>query len=211
MSERRRKNNERARKIRRRKILSNVLLFFGGISFIGLSLLLSMLFIKMPIERETASVPDVTPMPYDASKPFTLMDLTIEQQQQLRQKERIHVSDGPRGISIGDSLEKILDRYPSKILDQKLHEEQTGEQSDEQQILYCSAYYMNESGKMTALPPRGLLNVDSGSITVTLLAPTVPYPPGTKDDYGKYEHVYCIYTIDPETMSVSSIFLGIDS
>ena len=123
MSERRRKNNERARKIRRRKILSNVLLFFGGISFIGLSLLLSMLFIKMPIERETASVPDVTPMPYDASKPFTLMDLTIEQQQQLRQKERIHVSDGPRGISIGDSLEKILDRYPSKILDQKLHEE----------------------------------------------------------------------------------------
>lgn len=211
MSEHRRKNTRKARKLRRRKLLSNILVVAGGIGFIGLSLLLSMLFIKMPSENETTSAPTVTPMPYDATQPFTLADLTMEQQQQLRQKKRIHVSDGPRGISIGDSLEKILDHYPSTIMEQKNGDEQTGEQSDEQQILYCSAYYMNDSGKMTALPPRGLLNVDSGNITVTLLAPTVPYPPGTKDDYGKYEHVSCIYTINPETMSVSSIVLGLDN
>lgn len=212
MSERRRRTDPRKkRKQRRRKLLTNILIGLGGIGFICLSFLLSALFFRMPSETAAVSAPKATPMPYDAERPFTMMDLTIEQQQQLQQQKRFHVSDGPRGISIGDSLEKILDRYPSKILDQKSFDEQTGEQSDEQQILYCSDYYLNDSGKMTALPPRGLLNVDSGSITVTLLAPVVPYPPGTKDDYGQYEHVSCIYTINPETMSVSSIVLGIDN
>ena len=63
---------------------------------------------------------------------------------------------------------------------------------------------------MTALPPRGLLSVDTGKIIVTLLAPTSAYPAGTLDNYGSYEHVYCRYTIDPDTMTISSIVLGID-
>ena len=33
---------------------------------------------------------------------------------------------------------------------------------------------------------------------------------GTKDSYGSYEHVYCVYTIEPDTMTISSIVLGID-
>ena len=51
---------------------------------------------------------------------------------------------------------------------------------------------------------------DNGQIVVTLLAPTSAYPAGTRDSYGAYEHVYCVYTIEPETMTISSIVLGID-
>ena len=36
------------------------------------------------------------------------------------------------------------------------------------------------------------------------------YPSGTKDNYGSYEHIYCVFTIEPESMTVSSIVLGID-
>ena len=68
--------------------------------------------------------------------------------------------------------------------------EQTGEQSDEEIILYCADYFENQNGIMTALPPRGLLTTGGDVITVTLLAPTQPYPAGTKDSYGSYEHVY---------------------
>ena len=58
---------------------------------------------------------------------------------------------------------------------------------------------------------RGLLTVNSGSIIVTLLAPISSYPAGTKDDYGRYEHIYCRYTIEPDTMTIRSIVLGLDS
>ena len=64
---------------------------------------------------------------------------------------------------------------------------------------------------MTALPPRGLLTVDGGKIIVTLLAPTSAYPAGTQDSYGSYEHVYCVYTINPDTMTISEIVIGIDT
>ena len=63
---------------------------------------------------------------------------------------------------------------------------------------------------LTVLPPRGLIDVDNGTIVVTLLAPTSAYPAGTRDNYGAYEHVYCVYSINPETMTISSIKLGID-
>ncbi len=211
MSDRRRDSQRRRKQQRRRKRLNNLLFFLICISLIGLSSVLSFLFIWHPEEEETEIVNEIHSLPYDKTKPFSITDLTQEQLKEIRENGgRLHVSDGPREISIGDNLEKILDHYPSGFTEQKSLDEQTGEQSDEMQILYCSAYYRNNSGKMTALPPRGLLNVDSGSITVTLLAPTSPYPAGTKDDYGRYEHVYCIYTIDPETMTVSSIVLGID-
>ena len=62
---------------------------------------------------------------------------------------------------------------------------------------------------MTVLPPRGLVTVESGNIIVTLLSPTSAYPAGTRDNYGSYEHIYCVYTIEPETMTIASIELGI--
>jgi len=196
---------------KRRKRLITLLCIVGGLGASLLSFAICVLVYGIGTPEEAVPEAEVSALPYDAAQPFSIADLTPSQLKELNEKKRLSLSDGPRGISIGDSLEKILDRYPSKILEQKSVDEQTGEQSDEQQILYCSDYYLNDSGKMTALPPRGLLNVDSGSITVTLLAPVVPYPPGTKDDYGQYEHVSCIYTINPETMSVSSIVLGIDN
>ena len=86
----------------------------------------------------------------------------------------------------------------------------TGLQSDEQIILYCAEYFENQNGVMTVLPPRGLIDVKDGGTVVTLLAPTSAYPAGTKDNYGSYEHIYCVYTIEPDTMTVSNIVIGID-
>ena len=121
------------------------------------------------------------------------------------------MSDGPRGVSVGDSLDTLLSRFPSTFTEKQADTDQTGEQSDEEIILYCASYFENQNGVMTALPPRGLLTVDSGSIIVTLLAPISSYPAGTKDDYGRYEHIYCRYTIEPDTMTIRSIVLGLDS
>ena len=113
----------------------------------------------------------------------------------------MHVSDGPRGVSIGDSLDKVIEVFPTNYM---------GEQSDDEQILYCAEVFINQNGKTTVLPPRGLLTATNDSIIVTLLAPTSPYPEGTKDNYGFYEHVYCLFGIDPDSMTVSEITLGID-
>ena len=116
---------------------------------------------------------------------------------------------GPRGVSIGDSLDTLLSRYPSTYTNSKTTGDLTGEQSNEEMILYCAQYFENQNGVMTALPPRGLLTVDSGSIIVTLMAPTSAYPAGTLEQYSRYEHVYCIYTVSPDTMTVQSIVLGL--
>ncbi|MBR1708235.1 MAG: hypothetical protein IJ719_05320 [Clostridia bacterium] len=210
MAERRRKAEQKRKKEKQKRMLSILLCVIGSLTVLLISITFSLYFFDIEPEDEPEVAVKVNTLPYDKEQPFSVADLTPEQMNQLRTQGKLHLSDGPREISIGDPLEKILEHYPSGFQEKKLSDEQTGEQSDEQQILYCSAYYRNNSGKMTALPPRGLLNVDAGSITVTLLAPTSPYPPGTKDDYGKYEHVYCVYTLEPNTMTVSSILLGID-
>lgn len=138
---------------------------------------------------------------FRAEDPFGISDLTADQLTTLRRDGTLRVSDGPRGISIGDSLDKILMSYPTDY---------SGEQPQDGQILYCASYFSNSNGIMTALPPRGLLTEDDGrSIVITLLAPTMPYPEGTADNYLQYEHVFCRYTVDPETMTVSSIVLGL--
>ena len=121
----------------------------------------------------------------------------------------MRVSDGPRGISVGDSLDTLLSRLPSTYTEIPTDPDLTGQQSVEEVILYCAEYFQNQNGKMTALPPRGLLTVDTGSIIVTLLAPVSAYPPGTKDNYLSFEHVYCVFTVNPDTMTVSAIELGI--
>ena len=138
-------------------------------------------------------------------------------------------------MSVGDTLEKLIQCLPTDVgtsskttqtttmqsdeeialycaeyLQKQNAGAQTGLKSDEEMILYCAEYFENQNGVMTALPPRGLINVNNGQIVVTLLAPTSAYPAGTRDSYGAYEHVYCVYTIDPETMTISSIVLGID-
>lgn len=138
---------------------------------------------------------------YDASQPFSTADLTSAQMEQIRQEGRMTVSDGPRGISIGDLLDKVIERYPTSY---------TGEQPEDEQILYCAEVFTNQNGKTTVLPPRALLTTDNSSIIITMLAPTSPYPEGTQDDYGSYEHVYCIFSIDPDAMTVAKITLGID-
>ena len=231
MAQRRRKEQQ----MKKQQQMITALCILGGTAAVLLSLFICILIFD-PFPKEVAvSAPVSTSPPYSVSEPFTLSDLTASQITQIRRDGRMHVSDGPRGVSVGDSLEKLMDRLPSTIaikqgtgmsgsiesdeetnqfyqdyLDALDSGERTGMQSQEQIILYCADYFENQNGMMTVLPPRGLIDVDNGDIVVTLLAPTSAYPAGTRDSYGAYEHVYCVYTIDPETMVISSIVLGID-
>lgn len=195
---------------KRRQQRITLLCIAGGIGAVLLSVLICLIVFDIRLPGDEEAAPEQTAIPYDASLPFSLSDLTSEQLQQLRTQGSLRVSDGPRGISVGDSLDLLLTRYPSSFTQKQADSDQTGDQSDEEIILYCADYFENQNGVMTALPPRGLLSVDTGKIIVTLLAPTSAYPAGTLDNYGSYEHVYCRYTIDPDTMTISSIVLGID-
>lgn len=221
--------------MKHRQRVITALCFAGGIGAVLISLLLCILIFDPFSDSAPVSAPVSTALPYSVEEPFSLGDLTTAQINHIRKNGRMSVSDGPRGVSIGDTLEKLMDRLPSTIairqdagisgsmqsdaemnqyyqdyLDTLDSGARTGLQSEEQIILYCADYFENQNGMMTVLPPRGLIDVDNGEIVVTLLAPTSAYPAGTKDAYGAYEHVYCVYTIDPETMTISSITLGID-
>lgn len=205
MAQRRRK--EQLMKRRERRLTA--LCIGGGIGAMLLSLFICIMIFGIQTDTEPVSAPTATALPYDATQPFSVSDLTTAQLNEVRVNGRISVSDGPRGVSIGDSLDTLLSRYPSTYTSSVNTGELTGEQSNEEMILYCAQYFENQNGVMTALPPRGLLTVDSGEIIVTLMAPTSAYPAGTLANYGQYEHVYCIYTISPDTMTVKSIVLGL--
>ena len=196
--------------VRRRQRSITLLCVAGGVGAMLLSLVICLLVFDIRLPGEQEAAPQATSLPYDASQPFTVSDLTQAQMTQLREAGTLRVSDGPRGVSVGDSLDTLLLRFPSTFTEKQADSDQTGEQSDEEIILYCASYFENQNGVMTALPPRGLLTVDSGAIIVTLLAPTSAYPAGTKDDYGRYEHIYCRYTVEPDTMTIKSIVLGLD-
>lgn len=187
---------------RRRQRMITALCIAGGLGMILISLSICILLFGpslMPAQPVSAAVATIPP--YNASEPFTLADLTGAQIAQLRQQGRMSVSDGPRGVSIGLSLDELLLRFPNNY---------KGAEPDDEQILYCAEYFENANGIMTALPPRGLLTSDSSNIYLTLLAPTSAYPAGTLDGYGDYEHVYCQFVINPDTMTVSSITLGLE-
>ena len=206
MAQKRRKEKQ----MKQQQQLMTLLCIAGGVGAVLLSLIVCLLvFDVKPAAQETA-VPVTATLPYDTAQPFSISDLTAAQMTRIRESGRISVSDGPRGISIGDPLEKVLERYPSTIVETHENREVTGLQSDEQIILYCAEYFENQNGVMTVLPPRGLIDVKDGGTVVTLLAPTSAYPAGTKDNYGSYEHIYCVYTIEPDTMTVSNIVIGID-
>ncbi len=196
MAQQRRK----ARELQRRQRLSTLLCIAGGLGAVLLSLIVCLLIFDIGPQAASVSAPVATALPYNASDPFTLADLTLDQQKQVRENGRLSVSDGPRGISIGDTLDTLLSHFPLTFMQ---------EQPEDVQILYCAEYFENQNGIMTALPPRGLLTTGSDAITVTLMAPTSPYPAGTLDNYGEYEHVYCVFTIKLDTMTISSIVLGI--
>ncbi|MGN0997715.1 MAG: hypothetical protein ACI4PG_12475 [Candidatus Ventricola sp.] len=205
MAQRRRQEQQ----LRQRQRRTTALCIAGGLGAVLLGLAVSLLIYNPFTGKQEEAVPMATSVPYNPSEPFTLSDLTAAQLAQIRSEGSIHVSDGPRGVSVGDPLDKLLERLPATIVDMQADTDVTGLQSDEEVILYCASYFENQNGRMTALPPRGLLTVDTGQIIVTLLAPTSAYPAGTKDSYGSYEHVYCRYTIEPDTMTIASIVLGI--
>ena len=193
---------------RRKEILMNqlqrritALCIGGGVGAVLLSLVVCLIVFDIGGADAPVSAPVATALPYDAKEPFSVSDLTADQLTQMRNQGRMSVSDGPRGVSVGDTLDTLLEHFPTTY---------TGLQpSEDEQILYCADYFENQNGVMTVLPPRGLVTVESGNIIVTLLSPTSAYPAGTRDNYGSYEHIYCVYTIEPETMTIASIELGI--
>ena len=198
MAQRRRK----ARMQRRKQHIITALCIAGGLGAAALSILVCLLVFGIGSGASTpVSAPVATSLPYEASSPFSAGDLTSAQMAQIREQGRMSVSDGPRGVSVGDSLDDLLIRFPASY---------TGAQPDDMQILYCADYFENRNGLMTVLPPRGLLTADSSAIFVTFLAPTSAYPAGTQDNYGEFEHVYCQFTVEPDTMTVSSIVLGLE-
>ena len=194
-------NRRRERQRKRKQHTQHIIIAAVCAAAIMISLC-ACLIILGPVNKDTQNDAAQSALaPFDADTPFSTSDLSAAQLSQIRSDGRMHVSDGPRGISIGDSLDKIIELFPTSY---------TGEQPDDEQILYCAQVFENQNGKATVLPPRGLLTTDNNSIIVTLLAPTSPYPQGTRDDYGLYEHVYCLFTIEPDSMTVREITLGID-
>ena len=197
MAQNRRRELLRKREKRRHRIIARV----ASAAAILTSLIICLIMIG-PMSADTPQEQaQSTLLPYDADTPFSAGDLTAAQLEQIRRDGRLRVSDGPRAISVGDPLDKIIEVFPTNY---------TGEQPENEQILYCAEVFTNQNGKQTVLPPRGLLTASNDSIIVTLLAPTSPYPEGTRDNYGFYEHIYCLFTIEPDSMTVSSITLGID-
>lgn len=197
MAQNRRRELLRKREKRRHRIIALV----ASAAAILTSLIICLIMIG-PMSADTPQEQaQSTLLPYDADTPFSAGDLTAAQLEQIRRDGRLRVSDGPRAISVGDPLDKIIEVFPTNY---------TGEQPENEQILYCAEVFTNQNGKQTVLPPRGLLTASNDSIIVTLLAPTSPYPEGTRDNYGFYEHIYCLFTIEPDSMTVSSITLGID-
>ena len=197
MAQSRRKELIRKREKRRHRLIA--------LTISAVALLVSLIICLIMIGPMTKDAPQEqaqsTLLPYDVDTPFSTGDLTAAQLEQIRREGRIRVSDGPRAISVGDPLDKIIEVFPTNYM---------GEQPENEQILYCAEVFVNQNGKQTVLPPRGLLTASNDSIIVTLLAPTSPYPEGTRDNYGFYEHIYCLFTIEPDSMTVSSITLGID-
>ena len=196
MAQTRRKERQRRKEQRTQRLLVIILSALALLASLIISLVMIGPINSKPQEQTAQSAM----LPYDADMPFSTADLTSAQLEQIRRDGRMHVSDGPRSISIGDPLDKIIERFPTSY---------TGEQPEDEQILYCAEVFVNQNGVETILPPRGLLTTDNSSIIVTLLAPLTPYPAGTKDNYRSYEHVYCLFNIEPDSMTVNQITLGI--
>lgn len=197
MAQKRRRERQRRKEQRRQRIIAVAI----SAAALLISLIVCLIILGPRTSGSQGDAAQAVLLSYDADTPFSASDLTAAQLEQIRRDGRMHVSDGPRGISIGDSLDKVIELFPTSY---------TGEQPDDEQILYCAEVFENLNGQTTVLPPRGLLTTDNTSIIVTLLAPTSPYPEGTRDNYGQFEHVYCLFTIEPDSMTVSGITLGID-
>ena len=142
MAQRRRKEQQMKKKQR----MITALCIAGGIGAVLLSLIVCILIFNPFAASEPVSAPVATALPYSASEPFSLSDLTTAQIEQIRKNGRMTVSDGPRGVSVGDSIEKLLERLPSTIVETHQDTLQTGLQSEEQIILYCADYFQNQNG-----------------------------------------------------------------
>ncbi len=89
--------------MKRRERRLTALCIGGGIGAMLLSLFVCMMIFDIRPDETPVSAPVTTALPYDSTQPFSAGDLTSTQMNDLRANGRISVSDGPRGVSIGDS------------------------------------------------------------------------------------------------------------
>ena len=172
---------------------------------LGIAALTVILVILITSQRSSAPVsqPEATPTAttYDAATPFGPSDLSAGQMQRLMQEGSFQLTAGevgPRGISIGDSLDALLSRLPIQV---------TEDMSNDMAVLY-SASSGTEGAADVLLPPYGMLTVKSDMLEITLVAPLTSYPDDVGACYVKYPNVWCRYTINPEDNNVSQITLG---
>ena len=77
----------------------------GGLGAVLLSLIVCLLVFDITPGTQEPSVPVAAALPYDTAQPFSLSDLTSSKLTRIRESGRITVSDGPRGVSVGEEVE----------------------------------------------------------------------------------------------------------
>ena len=138
-----------------------------------------------------------SPAAYDPSEPFSPSELTEAQLQRAVQEGSFDLAEGetgPRGISLGDSIDTVLDRLPVAY---------SADVGTDLAVLYSAA----EDGQ-TLLPPYATLSVASDKLEITLVAPLTAMPEDVGACFVKSPSVWCRYTIDPTDNTVSRITLG---
>ena len=121
--------------MKRRECRLTALCIGGGIGAMLLSLFVCMMIFDIRPDETPVSAPVTTALPYDSTQPFSAGDLTSTQMNDLRANgSRISVKMDPRGVSIGDSLDMPLSRYPSTYTNSETTGDLTGEQSNEEMI-----------------------------------------------------------------------------
>lgn len=138
-----------------------------------------------------------SPAAYDPGMPFGASELTQAQLQRAMQEGSFDLEEGeavPRGISLGDSIDTVLDRLPVAY---------SADMETDLAVLYSAA----EDGQ-TLLPPYATLSVASDKLEITLVAPMTELPEDVGACFVKSPSVWCRYTIDPTDNTVSRITLG---
>lgn len=196
------------------------------LSLLGFALLVAIVFTTLFVldgqNKQTTTNTQNTTVPYDITQPFGTADITAAQMEQIDKYGSYAFLDhetGPHGLKIGDSLDTLLQRFPVSYTQTSANDyawDETGDnmtelvyeylETDSQVIYAARVFYKN--GEMIVIPPSAVLSVSSDMIIITLTAPLQPYPVGMEENFPAYAHVYCKFTIDPDTNKITKIVLS---
>ena len=168
-----------------------------ALRIVTLALLCGIVILSIVLAVLVLSRRQAGPAAYDPGMPFGASELTQAQLQRAMQEGSFDLEEGeagPRGISLGDSIDTVLDRLPVAY---------SADMETDLAVLYSAA----EDGQ-TLLPPYATLSVASDKLEITLVAPMTELPEDVGACFVKSPSVWCRYTIDPTDNTVSRITLG---